>query len=90
MCPVFTLKRKNVTLLADDDEMPDFGPLHPLSVGPPMWMGPNPAGHSSVLQDPPVGAYVDDEQTVEVSHPVLKAKLNALITCAQGSSYTHA
>jgi hypothetical protein len=25
-----------------------------------------------------------------VSHPVLKAKLNALITCALGSSYTHA
>jgi hypothetical protein len=25
-----------------------------------------------------------------VSHPVLKAKPNALITCAPGSSYTHA
>jgi hypothetical protein len=27
---------------------------------------------------------------VIVSHPVLKAKPNALITCAPGSSYTHA
>jgi hypothetical protein len=26
----------------------------------------------------------------DVSHPVLKAKPNALITCAPGSSYTHA
>jgi hypothetical protein len=26
----------------------------------------------------------------KVSHPVLKAKPNALITCAPGSSYTHA
>jgi hypothetical protein len=25
-----------------------------------------------------------------VSHPVLKAKPNAMITCAPGSSYTHA
>jgi hypothetical protein len=25
-----------------------------------------------------------------ISHPVLKAKPNALITCAPGSSYTHA
>jgi antibiotic biosynthesis monooxygenase (ABM) superfamily enzyme len=25
-----------------------------------------------------------------LSHPVLKAKPNALITCAPGSSYTHA
>jgi hypothetical protein len=27
---------------------------------------------------------------VHLSHPVLKAKPNALITCAPGSSYTHA
>jgi hypothetical protein len=33
-----------------------------------------------------LGNYVRDE----VSHPVLKAKPNALITCAPGSSYTHA
>jgi hypothetical protein len=26
----------------------------------------------------------------KLSHPVLKAKPNALITCAPGSSYTHA
>jgi hypothetical protein len=25
-----------------------------------------------------------------MSHPVIKAKLNALITCAPGPSYTHA
>jgi hypothetical protein len=64
-CPVFALKRKNVTVLANEDEMPDFGPLHPLPVGMIRWMGPNPAVHSSVPQDPPVGADVDDEQIVE-------------------------
>jgi hypothetical protein len=35
-----------------------------------------------------VQVYLDD--IVFVSHPVLKAKPNALITCAPGSSYTHA
>jgi hypothetical protein len=29
-------------------------------------------------------------QVHAMSHPVLKAKPNALITCAPGSSYTHA
>jgi hypothetical protein len=48
-------------LLADEDEMPDFVPLHTLPVGPPRWMGPNPADHSSVLQDPTIGADVDHE-----------------------------
>lgn len=51
-CPVFALKRKNVTVLPDEDELPDVGPLHPLPVGPPRWMGPNAVDPSSVLQNP--------------------------------------
>jgi hypothetical protein len=31
-----------------------------------------------------------DAKSARMSHPVLKAKPNALITCAPGSSYTHA
>jgi hypothetical protein len=51
--PVFALKRKNATLLQDDDELPEIVPLHPLPVRPPRWMGPNLVEPSSVMQVPP-------------------------------------
>jgi hypothetical protein len=46
--------------------------------------------------DPIVEGVENDAQAEDagspsgLSHPVLKAKPNALITCAPGSSYTHA
>jgi hypothetical protein len=43
----------------------------------------SPIGMEPMDEDPSNEAYV-------LSHPVLKAKPNALITCAPGSSYTHA
>jgi hypothetical protein len=38
-CLVFSLKRKNVTVVPDEDELSAEGPLHPLPVGAPRWMG---------------------------------------------------
>jgi hypothetical protein len=58
-CPVFALKCKNVTLLADEDELLADGLLHPLPVGPPCWMGPNPVEPSSMMQNP-IGVFEAD------------------------------
>jgi hypothetical protein len=71
--PVFTFKRKNATILQDEDELHDMGLLHPLPVGPPHLMGPNLAEPSSVMQDPPehqaehmnVGHNADDVQSTD-------------------------
>ncbi|CAN6329297.1 unnamed protein product [Urochloa humidicola] len=51
-CPVFTLKKKNITMLADEEHVLPDGPLHPLPTGPPRWMGPNPTDPPSVAQPP--------------------------------------
>lgn len=51
-CPIFALKKKNTTFLADEDPFPPKGPLHPLPMDAPHWMGPNPAAPSSMEQGP--------------------------------------
>nr|TKW32650.1 hypothetical protein SEVIR_2G181600v2 [Setaria viridis] len=51
-CPIFALKKKNATFLADEDLVPPEGPLHPLPMDAPHWMGLNPAVPSSVEQGP--------------------------------------
>ncbi|OEL19441.1 hypothetical protein BAE44_0019540 [Dichanthelium oligosanthes] len=38
-CPAFVLKRKGVTKLGDEDQFQPVGPLHPLPVDAPRWMG---------------------------------------------------
>jgi hypothetical protein len=38
----------------------------------------------------PAEEEIQETEIAQLSHPVLKAKPNALITCAPGSSYTHA
>uniref|UniRef100_K3ZZU5 Uncharacterized protein n=1 Tax=Setaria italica TaxID=4555 RepID=K3ZZU5_SETIT len=52
-CPIFALKKKNVTMLADEDPVPEYGPMHPLPAAALCWMGPNPANPSSIMQDLP-------------------------------------
>jgi hypothetical protein len=47
-----------------------------------------PVRQDAGIQPPPQS--LSGQPTQHVSHPVLKAKPNALITCAPGSSYTHA
>ncbi|CAN6371676.1 unnamed protein product [Urochloa humidicola] len=40
-CPVFVLKRQGIPALGDEDFFPPEGPVHPLSMDPPRWMGFN-------------------------------------------------
>lgn len=41
MCPVFVLKHKNVTMLGDEGVIPSNGPLFPLPLQAPRWLGFN-------------------------------------------------
>nr|XP_034583626.1 uncharacterized protein LOC117846530 [Setaria viridis] len=40
-------------MLADEDPVPEYGPMHPLPAAALCWMGPNPANPSSIMQDLP-------------------------------------
>lgn len=50
-CPVFVLKHKSVTMLGDEDRVPHSGPLFPMSVQPPRWLGFSSMPPSAGVQD---------------------------------------
>ncbi|CAN6372895.1 unnamed protein product [Urochloa humidicola] len=40
-CPMYVLKRQGIPALGDEDFFPPEGPVHPVSMDPPRWMGFN-------------------------------------------------
>ncbi|CAO2196617.1 unnamed protein product [Urochloa humidicola] len=71
MCPVFVLKHKGITMLADEDPTPANGPLFPLPPRADRWRGPPQAtsatgGQSSVGQQ---DVHMADGAQAEVPEP---------------------
>ncbi|CAN6174190.1 unnamed protein product [Urochloa humidicola] len=64
-CPVYVLKRQGIPALGDEDFFPPDGPVHPIAVDPPRWMG-----YNNPNQNMAVGSEVADgpEENLQGQH----------------------